>query len=118
MKLVGSRDVKIGLAQVLSDAQRDAVLITNHGHPVALVLGVHGMPSDTQVFSELNEIVIQPWNSWIAIRNAAKKSRTAVGEPETRRERLQKRPAKEGSRRAPSATRKGSSAKGRTDGRR
>jgi prevent-host-death family protein len=37
------RDMKDELSEVLADAQEEEVLVTKHGKPVALLIGVEGM---------------------------------------------------------------------------
>lgn len=42
MKVVAVRDAKASLSEYLNAAQHDRVLITRHGKPTALVIGVEG----------------------------------------------------------------------------
>jgi prevent-host-death family protein len=42
MKVVAVRDAKASLSEYIEEAQRDRVLITKHGKPAALVIGVEG----------------------------------------------------------------------------
>ncbi len=42
MKLVGLREAKQGLNALVTHAQRERVLLTRHGKPVALLTGVEG----------------------------------------------------------------------------
>jgi len=42
MKVVALREAKQSLSGCVDDAQRDRVLITRHGKPAALVIGVEG----------------------------------------------------------------------------
>jgi prevent-host-death family protein len=42
MKVVAVREAKASLSEYIDKAQRDRVLITKHGKPVALVIGVEG----------------------------------------------------------------------------
>ena len=42
MKVVAVREAKASLSEYIDKAQRDRVLITRHGKPVALVIGVEG----------------------------------------------------------------------------
>jgi prevent-host-death family protein len=42
MKLIGIRDAKQGLSGILEEAQEEKVLLTRHGRPIALVIGVEG----------------------------------------------------------------------------
>ena len=42
MKVVSLRDAKSSLSEFVRQAQRDRVLITKHGRPAALVIGVEG----------------------------------------------------------------------------
>jgi prevent-host-death family protein len=42
MKVVAVREAKASLSAYIEEAQRDRVLITRHGKPAALVIGVEG----------------------------------------------------------------------------
>jgi prevent-host-death family protein len=42
MKVVAVREAKASLSEYIEEAQRDRILITKHGKPVALVIGVEG----------------------------------------------------------------------------
>ena len=42
MKVVAVREAKASLSEYIAKAQRDRVLITKHGKPAALVIGVEG----------------------------------------------------------------------------
>ena len=42
MKIVPLREAKASLSSYVEQAQRDRVLITKHGRPAALVIGVQG----------------------------------------------------------------------------
>ena len=42
MKVVAVREMKASLSEYIEKAQRDRVLITKHGKPAALVIGVQG----------------------------------------------------------------------------
>ncbi len=42
MKVVALREAKASLSGYVREAQRDRVLITKHGKPEALLIGVHG----------------------------------------------------------------------------
>ena len=42
MKVVAVREAKASLSEYIKKAQRDRVLITRHGKPAALVIGVEG----------------------------------------------------------------------------
>lgn len=42
MKVVAVREAKASLSECIEEAQRDRVLITRHGRPAALVIGVEG----------------------------------------------------------------------------
>ena len=42
MKLVGLREAKQGLNALVAHAQQERVLLTRHGRPVALLIGVEG----------------------------------------------------------------------------
>ena len=42
MKVVAVREAKASLSEYIEEAQRDRVLITRHGKPAALVIGVEG----------------------------------------------------------------------------
>jgi len=42
MKVVAVREAKASLSEYIEEAQRERVLITKHGKPAALVIGVEG----------------------------------------------------------------------------
>lgn len=42
MKVVAVRDAKASFSEYIDEAQRDRVLITKHGKPAALIIGVEG----------------------------------------------------------------------------
>ena len=42
MKVVAVREAKASLSEYIEESQRDRVLITRHGKPAALVIGVEG----------------------------------------------------------------------------
>lgn len=42
MKLVAMHEVKAKLSEYVAESQKDRVLITSHGKPVAIVIGVEG----------------------------------------------------------------------------
>jgi prevent-host-death family protein len=42
MKVVAVREAKASLSEYIEEAQRDRILITKHGKPAALVIGVAG----------------------------------------------------------------------------
>ena len=42
MKVVAVREAKASLSEYIDKAQRDRVLITKHGKPAALIIGVEG----------------------------------------------------------------------------
>ena len=42
MKVIPLRDAKQGLSATVDDAQKQRVLITRHGRPAAVVIGVEG----------------------------------------------------------------------------
>ncbi len=42
MKIVAVREAKASLSEYIEKSQRDRVLITKHGRPAALVIGVEG----------------------------------------------------------------------------
>jgi prevent-host-death family protein len=42
MKVVAVREAKASLSEYIAKSQRDRVLITKHGKPAALVIGVEG----------------------------------------------------------------------------
>jgi len=42
LKIVGSRQAKAALSQCLDQAQRCRILVTKHGKPAALLVGVRG----------------------------------------------------------------------------
>ncbi len=60
MKLIGVREAKDSLAEIIERAQREDVLITKHGKPAALLVGVEGedlerlvLKSDKAFWAEL-----------------------------------------------------------------
>ena len=42
MKIVGIRDAKTSLSEYVGLSQKERVIVTNHGKPVALVVGLKG----------------------------------------------------------------------------
>ncbi len=51
MKLVGLRDAKQRLNALVAHAQRERVLLTRHGRPAALLIGVEGQDLETIVLA-------------------------------------------------------------------
>jgi prevent-host-death family protein len=51
MKVVALREAKQSLSGCVEDAQRDRVLITRHGKPAALVIGVEGQDFEDLLFT-------------------------------------------------------------------
>jgi prevent-host-death family protein len=47
MKLVGLREAKQGLNGLVAHAQKERVLLTKHGRPAALLIGVEGQDLET-----------------------------------------------------------------------
>jgi prevent-host-death family protein len=47
MKLVGLREAKQGLNALVAHAQKERVLLTRHGRPAALLIGVEGQDLET-----------------------------------------------------------------------
>jgi prevent-host-death family protein len=47
MKLVGLREAKQGLNALVAHAQKERVLLTRHGRPAALLIGVDGQDLET-----------------------------------------------------------------------
>ncbi len=58
MKIVGLRDAKQALSACVDDAQRGDVLITRHGRPAAVLLGVEGSSME-QVVLGMDEAVFR-----------------------------------------------------------
>lgn len=49
MKLISVRDAKTHLSACLADSQRDSVVVTHHGKPKSVVIGVEGYSIDELV---------------------------------------------------------------------
>jgi antitoxin (DNA-binding transcriptional repressor) of toxin-antitoxin stability system len=47
MKLVGLRAAKAGLSALVAHAQKERVIVTRHGRPAVLMLGVEGQDLET-----------------------------------------------------------------------
>jgi len=54
MKAVGVRDLKEHLSGVLSDSQRESVMVMNHGRPIAMVIGIEGTDPSDAVLAEVH----------------------------------------------------------------
>jgi prevent-host-death family protein len=52
MKTVALREAKQSLSGYVAHAQRERVLITKHGRPAALVIGVEGQDIETVLLSQ------------------------------------------------------------------
>ncbi|MBI4703106.1 MAG: type II toxin-antitoxin system Phd/YefM family antitoxin [Deltaproteobacteria bacterium] len=51
LKTIGLRDAKAELSAVVDEAQRDRIVITRHGRPAALLVGVDGYDMDDLLLS-------------------------------------------------------------------
>lgn len=71
MKVVAVRDAKASFSEYIDEAQRDRVLITKHGKPAALIIGVEG--------EDLEDLLTMgnP-RFWELIEDRRRKSRTAT----------------------------------------
>jgi prevent-host-death family protein len=49
MKIASVRDVKARLSAYIDEAQASRVIVTNHGRPVALVVGIEGLDLESAV---------------------------------------------------------------------
>ncbi len=69
MKVVGLREAKQSLSVCIDKAQKDRVLITKHGKPAAVVIGVAGQ--------EMEDVILQlDPKFWEMIEERRKKSST------------------------------------------
>ena len=68
MKLVGVRQAQAGLSDILDRAQRERILLTRHGRPVAILMGVEEMDLEEIVLSQDREF----WNLIDARRRSTK----------------------------------------------
>ena len=93
MKVVAVRDAKASLSEYIAKAQQDRVLITKHGKPAALVIGVEG--------EDLEDLLTMgnP-RFWEMIEDRRRKNRSATiaevrglyGVPQPRRRRKRSKP--------------------------
>jgi prevent-host-death family protein len=51
LKSIALRDAKAELSAVVDDSQRDRIVITRHGRPAAVVIGVEGFDFDDLMLS-------------------------------------------------------------------
>ncbi len=65
MKLIGIREAKQGLSEIVAQAQKERVLLTKHGRPMALVIGVEGQDLETIMLA-----ADQSFWRWIEARRA------------------------------------------------
>src|SRR5438105_14593988 len=49
MKIASVREVKARLSKYLDEAQANRVIVTNHGRPVALMVGIEGLDLESAV---------------------------------------------------------------------
>lgn len=57
MKFITVRDIKANFSGTIRDAQTSRVVVTNHGRPVALLVGVEGLDLETVVMSTDEELM-------------------------------------------------------------
>ena len=69
MKVMTLRDARSQLSAVIEDANTERVLITNHGRPAALVIGVAGLDTEEVL------LVSNP-NFWRMIEESRREDRT------------------------------------------
>ena len=89
MKIVNLRDAKATLSSVVDEAQEERVLITRHGKPTALIIGVEG--------EDLEGLLTRSDpNFWRLIeeRRASKRKRVSLEEMESRSAKRTKRSVK------------------------
>jgi prevent-host-death family protein len=89
MKIVNLRDAKATLSSVIDEAQQERVLITRHGKPTALIIGVEG--------EDLEDLLTRTDPSFwrmIEDRRAAKRPRVSLAEMESRSTKRTKRSVK------------------------
>src|SRR5438874_2938124 len=46
MKFISVREAKAQFSECLDDAQREGIIVTNHGKPAAVIVGVEGYDAD------------------------------------------------------------------------
>ena len=78
LKVMALRDAKTGLSAVVEDAQRNRIVITKHGHPAAVLVGVDGYDLDDLMLS-LDE------DLWRTIAERRKNARRGVSHAEVLR---------------------------------
>jgi prevent-host-death family protein len=98
MKTIGSRELRDAVSDVIDQSQRAPIVITRHGAPAAIIVGVEGMERDEielgvddRLWRELEERRHRPQlvpledaeRAWGLRRQEAR--REAVGEPAPRR---------------------------------
>ena len=69
MKVMTLRDARSHLSAVIADANTERVLITSHGRPAALVIGVAGLDTEEVL------LVSNP-NFWKMIEESRREDRT------------------------------------------
>lgn len=53
------REAKARFSQILLQAQSDTIVITNHGNPVALIIGVKGLTIQEVVMAETTKGLLE-----------------------------------------------------------
>lgn len=89
MKIVNLRDAKATLSSVVDEAQGERVLITRHGKPTALIIGVEG--------EDLEDLLTRADPSFwkmIEDRRASKRPRASLEDVESRTTKRTKRSVK------------------------
>lgn len=73
MKLVSVRDAKTHLSACLEDSQKEGVVVTHHGKPRSVVIGVEGY--------DLEEVMLMLDPSfWTLIESRRRQSRSSLAE--------------------------------------
>ena len=77
MKVLGLREAKLTLSECIEKAQTDRVLITKHGKPAAVVIGVAGQ--------EMEDVLLQMDPKFWAMIEARRRDSSTVPMAEVRR---------------------------------
>ncbi len=73
MKLVSVRDAKTHLSACLEDSQKEGVVVTHHGKPRSVVIGVEGYDLEDVM------LMLDP-TFWKMIESRRRQSRTSLAE--------------------------------------
>jgi prevent-host-death family protein len=96
MKLVTVRDAKTHLSACLEDSQKEGVVVTHHGKPRSVVIGVEGY--------DLAEVMLMLAPSfWKLIESRRRQPRTSLTEFERELALEERKPTRERRRRAKKA---------------